>query len=69
MVYADTMRWEVDDVDPLIKEMKNTIEKLISQTNDMQFMAAFNTTFEAEQFLKGIKIDVVFFRLMYSEQK
>ena len=49
--------------------MKNTIEKLISQTNDMQFMAAFNTTFEAEQFLKGIKIDVVFFDIQMYDAK
>ena len=49
--------------------MKNTIEKLISQANDMQFMAAFNTTFEAEQFLKGIKIDVVFFDIQMYDAK
>jgi two-component SAPR family response regulator len=41
--------------------MKNTIEKLIVQTDDIEFVSAFNTTFEAHVFLKSIKIDVVFF--------
>jgi two-component SAPR family response regulator len=42
-------------------KMKNIIEKLIRQTEDMQFIAAFNTTSEASEFLKNTKIDVVFF--------
>lgn len=41
--------------------MKNTIEKLIAQTDDMQLVSAFSTTSEASAFLKSIKIDVVFF--------
>jgi len=41
--------------------MRKTIEKLIAQTDDMEFVSAFNTTFEAHVFLKSIKIDVVFF--------
>jgi two-component SAPR family response regulator len=41
--------------------MRKTIEKLIAQTDDMEFVSAFNTTFEAHVFLKSIKIDIVFF--------
>lgn len=41
--------------------MKNTIEKLIAQTDDIELVSVFNTTLEANVFLKSMKIDIVFF--------
>jgi len=41
--------------------MRNTIEKLIVQTDDLEFLSSFTITYEARMFLKNNKIDIVFF--------
>ncbi|SMP33502.1 hypothetical protein [Chryseobacterium profundimaris] len=41
--------------------MRNTIEKLIAQADDMDFLSSFTSTHEAGMFLEGRKIDIVFF--------